>query len=268
MNENEQSDGNDEGTGAQNKLQNNQYLSTGSQMPGFKLNWNFFGTTKVAQTNHIWKWKNQQNSNEGDLNMMAIMNLLRESKIKRINGSGIWKTLLKHRWDIEILKTNSCLNESQVVDVIFKTGQDLKIEYGWNPWIPEEDMISWMELYSVLHYCPEKLIEAAKLSKLFESLITKENLNTVLTATMHNIQPKAGDNIKDFTAINMWYQRLDERYNFSLGEAILPLMTSESLTQLIALDPPFLQYYRAINDGLLSYNSTILGSLSISFLAN
>ena len=58
---------------------------------------------------------------------------------------------------------------------------------------------------------------------------------------MANIQPGAGDNIKDFTAINMWYERLNERYNFSLGSSILPLMTSDSLKQLGTLDPPFLK---------------------------
>merc|ERR1712115_137664 len=98
------------------------------------------------------------------------------------------------------------------------------------------------ELLSALHYCPENLVEAAKLSKLFESLITNHNLNTVVAATMHNIQPRAGDNIKDFTAINMWYQRLDQRYNFSLGPNILPLMTTNTLIQLAALDLPFLKY--------------------------
>ena len=58
---------------------------------------------------------------------------------------------------------------------------------------------------------------------------------------MHNIQPRAGDNIKDFTAINMWYKRLDKRFNFSLGPAILPLLTSDNLTQLAALDPPYMK---------------------------
>ena len=211
-------------------------------MPGFKLNWNFFGTTKVAQINHIWKWKNQQNSNEGDLNMMAIMNLVRESKIKRISKGEIWKSLLSHRWNIEILRSNSCLNDSQVAEVISKTGQDLKINYDWNLWIPEEDIRFGTELYTVLQHCPAKLIEATMLSKFFDSLITNENLNTVVAATMHNIQPRAGDNIKDFTAINMWYQRLDERYNFSLGPNILPLMTRDNLTDLTALDPPFMQH--------------------------
>ena len=56
---------------------------------------------------------------------------------------------------------------------------------------------------------------------------------------MHNIQPRAGDNIKDFTPINMWYQRLDKRYNFSLGEGILPLMTTGILKQIKKLAPPF-----------------------------
>ena len=141
----------------------------------------------------------------------------------------------------ETLKTNSCLSEIQVAEVIVKTGQDLKLKYGWNLWIPEEDMRLGTELFSAIHYCPEHLIEAAKLSKLFKSLISTENLNTVVAATMHNIQPRAGDNIKDFTAINMWYQRLDERYNFSLGSALPSLMTSDELKRLEILEPPFLK---------------------------
>ena len=171
------------------------------------------------------------------------MSLVRESKRKMIHESEVWKTLLDHRWDNDILKTNSsCLDDNQRFQVIYKTALDLRINYN-NHWIREEDLRLGTELFSALHYCPENLIEAAKLSKLFESLITNETLNTVVASTMHNIQPRAGDNIKDFTAINMWYQRLDERYNFSLGTNILPLMTTDDLTQLEALDPPFLRNY-------------------------
>ena len=52
---------------------------------------------------------------------------------------------------------------------------------------------------------------------------------------MHNIEPRTGNNIKDFTTINMWFQRLDERYNFSLGKAILPLMIPSNLKQMETL---------------------------------
>ena len=189
--------------------------------------------------------------------MMTIMSLVRESKVKGIHDSELWKTLLKHRWDIDNLKTDSsCLDDNQMFEVIYKTALDLKINYN-NHWIREEDLRLGTELFAALHYCHENLIEAAKLSKLFESLITNENLNTVVAATMHNIQPKAGDKIKDFTAINMWYQRLDERYNFSLGPNILPLMTTDSLTQLEALDLPFMRNY---NDTQQNNASTIIGN--------
>ena len=126
---------------------------------------------------------------------MRIMNLVRESKIHKVKKREIRKTLLNYRWNIEILKTSSCLNETQVAEMIYKTGQDLNLRYGWNIWVPEEDLAFGMELYSALHYCTKQLEEEAKLSAMFESLLKKENLNTVVAATMENIQPRAGDNI-------------------------------------------------------------------------
>ena len=213
---------------------------------GFKMNWHLIGSKKNdSLTKSHWKlkMKSESTSQERDLNLMTIMNIVYESKLNKYRKSEVWKTLLEHRWDLEILKTNPCLNNSQVAEVIYRTGQDLRLRYDWNLWIPEEDLRLGIELHAALHYCPDNLIEAAKLSKLFESHITNENLNTVVAATMHNIQPtRAGDNIKDFTAINMWYQRLDERYNFSLGPNIFPLMTTDNLRQLAALGPPFLPH--------------------------
>ena len=191
--------------------------------------------------------------------MMTLMNLVRESKIRKVQRREIWKTLLKHRWDIGILKTSPCLNQNQVAEVIYKTGQELNIRYDWNHWIPEEDLAFGTELYSALHNCPKDLVEAAKLSALFESLLTNHSLNTVVAATMHNIQPRAGDNIKDFTAINMWYERLDERYNFSLGSNILPLLTTDNLKQLKTLTPPFLK--AVVNDAQNDNISRLVGKI-------
>ena len=57
---------------------------------------------------------------------------------------------------------------------------------------------------------------------------------------MNSIQPRAGDTIQDFTAINMWYEELDRRYNFTIGPIVAALLTSEQLKQLKGLNPPFL----------------------------
>ena len=60
---------------------------------------------------------------------------------------------------------------------------------------------------------------------------------------MHNIQPRVGNKIKDLTAMNMGFQLLDLRYNFSLGSAILPLFNTVELEKLEQLEPPFMDDY-------------------------
>ena len=181
---------------------------------------------------------------------MAIMNLVRESKKKNLSKKEVWNSLITWRWTEEqIVNDNICLDESQESNVIEMAAAQLRLVHGIVPWVNGEDLAFGLELYSVIHNCPSHLEEAAKLSIFFESLLTNDNLNSVVAATMENIQPRAGDNIKDFTAINMWYERLDERYNFSLGSNILPLMTTDNLEQLAALDPPFMKEMKAvIND--------------------
>ena len=144
-----------------------------------------------------------------------------------------------------------------MAEKIFKTGQELGIGYDWNIRVNEEDKEFGKELYSALLLCPRHLMEAVQLSVFFKHLLTLRvhhvphfhyvyDLKTIVAATFHNIQPRAGDNIKDFTAIDMWYERLDKRYNFSLGSNILPLLTTDNLEHLETFDPPYLQQHKGV----------------------
>ena len=48
--------------------------------------------------------------------------------------------------------------------------------------------------------------------------------------------------------MNMWFERLSKRYNFSLGPAIIGMSTKEQLSNLAKLDPPYLRdYQKSIN---------------------
>ena len=242
-------------------------MTTNKTIGGLKLSWQLLGSVNQTKSDDImsdvWKIKNHDTPYEKDMNMMTIMNLVQESKIYGVSQGEVWKALLKHRWDIGILGTSPCLNENQIAEVIVKTGPDLNLKYDWNIWIHEEDLAFGTQLYTTLCQCPGKLVEAAKLSAFFDSLLTSQNLNTVVAATMHNIQPRAGENIKDFTAINMWYKRLDERYNFSLGSNVLPLLTTDNLTTLAGLNPPYLSDYNANSDGHQYNNmSSLYGEIS------
>ena len=78
---------------------------------------------------------------------------------------------------------------------------DLGLKHGISSSISDEELAFGIELFSVVHHCPSSILEAAKLSVFFESLLINHNLNTVVAATMHNIQPS--NNVEDFTVINM-----------------------------------------------------------------
>ena len=90
-------------------------------------------------------------------------------------------------------------------------------------------------------------MEAKRLSVFFEPLLKNHNLGTIIAATMHNIQPRAGTRIEENTFVNLWYKYLDERYNFALGPAVFSLFTTEELEQLISLETPFLHHVEDYN---------------------
>ena len=111
----------------------------------------------------------------------------------------------------------------------------------FDSWIPDDDLALGAQLLSAIKYYPHNMVDAAKMSVFFEFLLTNHNLETVVAATMNSIQPRVGDTIKDFTAINMWFEELDKRYNFSIGPIVATLSTTEQLKQLKTLDPPYLK---------------------------
>ena len=178
------------------------------------------------------------------------MNLVRESKKKKLSQKKLTRTLLEHRWSYDIVQNSPCLDAKQEYDVIRKTAWELGLVHRVKSWIPDEHLAFGIELSSMM-MCPSHLVEAAKMSLFVEHLLTNHNLNTLVAATLHSIQPNANNNTGDFRAVNMWYERLDKRYNFSLGPVVLPLLPSDNLTRLKILEPPYLKDYKHENMTLL-----------------
>ena len=132
---------------------------------GFRLNWTYKSEKVNAEDNKnkssIWVLKNGTESEDKNWNLVSLMNLAKESKVKRIPESTVWEVLLKHRWEIEILQQSQCLNEWQMSEIVFKVFQELDLAYSSNTWFIEEDLSLGTEFYSALTYCPDYLLEAA-----------------------------------------------------------------------------------------------------------
>ena len=174
--------------------------------------------------------------------MMFIMSLVQKSQMAKFEREDVWRAVTKERWRREIILDSPCLNQSQIFDVIFRAGHDLDLSMPMTltPWIRDDDLAFGIELYTVLHSCPIHLVESAQMFVFFEHLITHHSLKTLVAATMNNIKPRADEKIQDFSSIDLWYQKLDEVYNFALGPVLAAFSTTKQLRTMRTLKPPFL----------------------------
>ena len=172
----------------------------------------------------------------------GMVNLAQTSRLQK--KTDLLRTeVLKRRWSFEVLKEEPCFDERRAELVINQIQEELHLEYKEYLQISDEDIELGVELYSYLHYCEKKVVEAAKLSVLFEELLTNHGLRTVVASTMNNMQPRVGHMLKDLTAMNLWFEHLDKTLNFSLGPLLVSLSSKRELEGLLELDLPFLRNY-------------------------
>ena len=67
------------------------------------------------------------------------------------------------------------------------TAHELGLDHGIATWIPDRDLAFGLELYSILFYCPAKIVEAARMSLFVESLLADHNLNTLVASTLDKV---------------------------------------------------------------------------------
>ena len=78
----------------------------------------------------------------------------------------------------------------------------MNVQYCWSFPVSQEDLALGTEIYLAIQICVSPTEEAARLS-----FFLKDNqtiLATVIAATMHNIQPLAGDYNNDMTYTRGW----------------------------------------------------------------
>ena len=152
--------------------------------------------------------------------------------------------MLKHRWSREILQQESaCLNESVQLEIMNSKREEMDL-FDTESFIAQHDIELGVKLYVILHYCPHSVQESIKLNMFYKDLLMKQNLRTVIQATMNNVLPGTST-IRDRGTIITFFNRLDGMYNFTRD--ITPLMaalsTSDQLKELTKLGLPFVDLY-------------------------
>ena len=88
------------------------------------------------------------------------------------------------------------------------------------------------------------MMEATKLGIFFGRLLEKENMRTVVLATLNTILHEDNEGLFSMNLLHKIFDELDKSYNFMLGPSILALASSTQLKQLAKGNFPFLKEYK------------------------
>ena len=193
-----------------------------------------------------WRQKKGGESKDKIWLLVGFINLAEGLGRNNRTEAEIWKTLMKYNKKTRTGKQGAQCMSISIENVLFDLGEELNVNLDFNTWLPnDESVILGFQMYEALRYCPGYQDEAKRLSWFFESLLTDYSLGAVVAATFDNLEPRRGNMIQDYRAMNMWhnylYKELDVRYNFSLGPSVIALSTKEQLVELAKLDPPYLR---------------------------
>ena len=111
--------------------------------------------------------------------------------------------------------------------------------------VSEEDLVFGMELFSVINFFPETIVEATKLAIFTETLLDNKSPRAILQATMNNVRfgiVKDRFNRKGLTDI---YHQMDQKVNFSTGKVLIGLSTDSELQTLLGQQIPYLTKHAA-----------------------
>ena len=170
----------------------------------------------------------------------------------------VWEKILKIRGSQ--FSSTACLNSSEVAGIIEQLKGETNLTsltIGSDLNITEGELVSAIELFSILHFCsPPHLIEAVSLGHFFLELLSEERMETFVTALLKTINDHPDNKL-----LHTFYDVVDNHYNFSLGPLVMALSNSHQLRQLVKYQPAYISnYVGAISQCLDQQNCAIESS--------
>ena len=104
-------------------------------------------------------------------------------------------------------------------------------------WGSDGDLPLVIEIFSLLHYCPNpQLVQSVKIGLFYENLLEEESIRTLVLAAINNLK----NNVDKNRRVDEFFVELDKVYKFKLGPTALALA---SASQLRNLKIPFIKAF-------------------------
>ena len=221
-------------------------------LQGFKLAWDLsdgMGDNEtVNETDNTETWKlrlppKYLKENKALVDMVELASLARQGNISL---DFVWQTVVDYKtsWVHDNKHNTSwCMNSVIEAGAIkdlrtLLNVTDVKDVDG----ISSVDLEFGIKIFSVLHYCPNYVVEANKIAIFYEHILEKKSLRTIIQTTMNLMNPEyETENMK---TVKAFFGEMDKIFNFSLESALIALTNTEDLKNLMNESLPYLEKHR------------------------
>ena len=173
-------------------------------------------------------------------NFWELLQIVSNAKERGLDENSMWNSVLNLRGSQ--FSSTACLNTSEVAGVIERLKSEINFTsktIGSELTISEEELVQAVEIFSILHFCsPPHLVEAVSLGQFFLKLLSEESMGTFVTALLRTIH-----DLPENELLAVFYEQLDNHYNFSLGPLIMALSNTQQLGQLLKQQPAYIRNY-------------------------
>ena len=155
---------------------------------------------------------------------------------------------------IRSIKDNKCLTTAEEYEVIGIMRKELSLSKSelTEIFVSDQQLPVLLEAFSLLHFCPpSNVVELLKIANFYWASLTCWgpwsyfclDTRSLVLATMNNILQN--EVLYNMDLVHEFFDEMDKTYNFTLGPAILSLMSESKLRDMAEKNYPFLRNYKS-----------------------
>lgn len=229
---------------------------TERKITGFRVNWHIchtilcetdswdrIDTVKWQQVEELPMYTGKNNA----ILLNKMVQLVINNKNTDIQHDKLWRTVLSQKIvNLKNLSMSWCKDKHDEhrhnSDELYG---NLSMEDSVND-ISNTDLILGTKLFIALNYCPDKIMELAKLAVFTDNLLDNHSARTIIQATINNMKPGVLEAKESLDGVKLFYLMLDNKYDFALGTILMALSSIAELRTMINLDLPYLTKHSQI----------------------
>jgi hypothetical protein len=223
------------------------------RMTGFRINWSSMEGGREKSLNEEWKQVSKLFPMFGSDNngLVMMVNAVQEGRNTGMKNTTWWMQLVMYKLRPTTMYQSSCRNgKIEKNQLLYEVNKFVQIlGYSSNSLsdrktnVSDENIREGIKMYNFLAFCPEGLLEAVKLVKFHDELLTNHSARSIIQATMNNLMPDTITSVENSRHMEQFYEKLDSHFGFTHGISLLASATMTDMEEILETDLVYARKY-------------------------